>query len=309
MALNIVIPKLNPVDFYLSDYAPPPQYGTPFMDDVPFVQQVRSYQLKKNYCQKWTVHDVINLQFEANAAPIQIDIRDCSGTSVNAVNAVQRRKNKYIDNYSVYEATLPLTGIAPGNYYLTLKVQNTELFSEPFQVFATLPNSVLIEYNNSRYKGDVVFETGIRFSFRVEALITEFSPGNERVAYRDQRLNPTILSSRPFRSWNLVVGFNYGVPDWVGEMINHIFSCDNVAIDGVTYSVLEDSKIEVTERDPQYPMKTFSVQILEGYNRSSKTFGIEMDANNRILTGSPISRDIFGDLVGGGSVIVIQSYD
>lgn len=313
MANQILIPILNPVQFYEYELDSLPQYESRHMDDYLFSEQVRADQLPVRYYQKWTVNDAIKLQFESNFDPIVVQLVDCELNVILTQNAVQRRKNKYLPGFYIYENTTSLTSVEPGKYYLLLTLGGTKkMISEPFEVFESLPYSLLLEYFNSTFHGDMVFETGLVPSFRLEAFLRADPPGNERTAYRDQQLNPTVLKSRPFRTWDLVLGggMDYGVPPWVAHKINWIFSCDNVSIDGKPYAVFEGG-IEAIDSDPGYPMKPYTLKVQEGINRSSKIVGVEVDPTKRLLVSAVVDSTVFGDTSeqAGSNLIVIQSVE
>lgn len=309
MANNIYIPRLNPVSFYDRNPNQPLQYSSRHMDDWMFENQHESHAA---YRQKWTVHDNVRFQFESNFAAIQLNVIDCNEQVIVTHNAVQRKINKFIPGYYVYEINFSMGSLTPGVYWFQLVLGGTKkMISEPQEVAEELPNTMLFEYFNSRFHGDVLFETNIRFSFRVEMLMRKFEPGTESTMYRDQRLNPTVLTSTPFRSWELYIGRKSGVPDWVAERINWIFSCDNVLIDGKPYAVLDDSTLEPLENDPGYPLRVFTMQVQEGINRASKIVGVDIDISKKLLIGLPLDSTIHGDLSenAGSSIVIIQGVE
>jgi hypothetical protein len=306
MANQIYIPYLNPVQLVELDKEQLPQYMSRNMDEYWFSQQQEPYHTQAKYYQKWSTKDAIKLQFESNFASIYVLLVDCNGGAYLAFPATQKRINKFIPGYYVYEATLSLDGLPDGIYFMMLELGggNKKMISEPIEVKSNHPYTLLFEYNHSRELGDVIFQTGINFSFRVEAVIRNFDPGNERTAYRDQRLNPTVLNSIPYRSWDLFVGFIAGVPDWVVNIMNWIFSCDNVRIDGKAYGVADGAKWEAQEIDPTYLMRGHTLKIQEGFNRSSKIVGVEVDINKRLLVGVAVDSTIFGDTAEPGSNLI-----
>jgi hypothetical protein len=309
MANQIYIPYANPVNFYEVAPADIPQYLSRNMDDYLFSNQIRNDQTRVDYNQKWTIHDAIPLQFETNFDPIQIDVIDCSGHIYFSVTAVRRSQNKYLTGYYAYEANISLAALDYGVYYLQMTLGGTTaMISEPFEV-GDGEGTLLFEYNNSVFHGDILFETGIMLRFRVEAVLQNFDPSNERTSYRDQRLNPTVLKSVPFRSWELRVGKDFGVPDWVADKLNWIFSCDNVLIDGKPYAVLDDSKIERVDIHPIFPMKSYGLKIQEGINRASKIVGVSVDTNKRIFIAAFVDTTVYGDLSGESGDNLIQIID
>ena len=298
MANIIYIPILNPIKFVEIDPVQLPQYLTKHIDDYWASEQLQDYETVVSVKQKYQTSDTIYLQFESNFAAIQMAVINCDQTVLLTQSATQVRANIYMPGYYVYEITLSLASFPEGSIWLKLNLGLGSKFmiSEPIEIAETWPGTVLFQYNNSKYHGDVIFETGIVFGFRCEAVIRRLDPGSERTAYRDQKLNPSTLKVRPFRAWELDIGHRSGVPDWIIDKMNWIWSCDNVLCDGKSFAVLEDSKFEDKEIHPQYPLRHWTLQIQEGINRASKIVGVDVDSNKKLLLVYQIGGTVFGDL-------------
>jgi hypothetical protein len=312
MANLINIPFLCPVRFVDLDPVELPQYQTKHFDDYWFKEQLQQYETLVDFKQKFQTSDTIYLQFEANFASIQLQVIDCQQTVLLTQAATQVRANKYMAGYYVYEITLSLAPFSPGTIWLKLNLGLDSKFciSEPIEVAETWPNTILFQYNNSKYHGDVIFETGIVFGFRCEGVIRRLDPGSERTFYRDQKLNPTTLKVRPFRAFELGIGHLAGIPDWMIDKMDWIWSCDNVLLDGKNFAVLEDSKFEDQEIHKQYPLRHWTLNIQEGINRASKIIGVEVNPNKKLLVVYQIDGTVFGDLsaqAGSNLVPVLSS--
>lgn len=312
MANTIYIPFLCPVRFVELDPVELPQYLTKHFDDYWASEQLQSFETVVNFTQKYQTSDTIYLQFESNFASIQLSVIDCDQTVLLTQAATQVRANKYLAGYYVYELTLSLAAFPAGTIWLKLSLGLGSKFmiSEPIELAETWPNTILFQYNNSKYHGDVIFETGIVFGFRCEAVIRRLDPANERTAYRDQKLNPTTLKVRPFRGFELGIGHLSSVPDWVIDKMNWIWSCDNVLCDGKSFAVLDESKFEDKEIHPQYPFRQWALNIQEGINRASKIVGVDVDSSKKLLIVYQIDGTVFGDLseqAGSNLVPIISS--
>ena len=311
MANIIYIPFLNPVRFVELDPVELPQYLTKYFDDYWASEQLQPYETNIVYKQKYQTSDTIYLQFESNFASIQLSVIDCDQNVLLTQAATQVRANKYLAGYYVYEITLSLAPFSAGTVWLKLSLGlgSKLMISEPIELAETWPGTVLFQYNNSKYHGDVIFETGIVFGFRCEAVIRRLDPGNERTAYRDQKLNPSTLKVRPFRAWELGIGHRTGVPDWVIDKMNWVWSCDNVLCDGKSFAVLEDSKFEDKEIHNQYPFRHWTLNIQEGINRASKIVGVNVDPSKKLLIVYQIDGTVWGDLSAqaGSNLVPINS--
>lgn len=301
MAINqVMIPKSLPLAFYLMNVDQVPQYLSRHMDDFLLSNQLEVYETPVVYEQKWTTSDVIPLQFQANFGSIQIQLIDCRQTVYQTFLATRVRANKFYPGFYIYEQYISLAGVAPGKYWFKSTLGGTTtMISEPLDIQYDQPGTLLFEYKNSKYHGDVIYETGIELAFRCEAKLYDVAFGAERTLYRDQRLNPTVLQSIPFRTWTLVFGKDYGLPDWVGEKINWIFSCDNVQVDGKAYAVDGDSSLEAQGIDELYKLRRYTLKVQEGINNPSKTLGVEVDPNQRLIMAVSVDDTFFGDIATG----------
>ncbi len=298
MANQILFPFLLPVRFYKLTEALLPQYLTRHFDDFVDAAQRQEWETQVFYNQKWQTSDTIKLQFESNFSAIQVDLITCDETVIIPQAATPVRANLYQPGYYVFENTFSLASVPEGTYYLRITLGGTEVYiSNPLLIAKQWPGTILYEYKNSRYFGDVVYETGIVFGFRCESFITRLVPGNERTAYRDQKMNPTVLHSVPYRGFKLQIGFKGGgVPDWVMDTMNWIWSHDYVTCDGKLFAVADGANFEETEIDPSYPFRMWSLNIQEGINRTSKFVNPVIDTNKRILIAGMVDATIFGDL-------------
>jgi hypothetical protein len=311
MANIINIPFLNPVRFVDLDPVELPQFQTKHFDDYWFKEQLQDYETVIDFKQKFQTSDTIYLQFEANFASIQLQVIDCEQNVLLSQAATQVRANKYLPGYYVYEITLSLAAFDPGTIWLKLSLGLGSKFciSEPIQIAESWPNTILFQYNHSKYHGDVIFETGIVFGFRCEGVIRRLDPASERTFYRDQKLNPTTLKVRPFRAFELGIGHLTGIPDWMIDKMDWIWSCDNVLSDGKSFAVLEDSKFEDQEIHKQYPLRHWTLKIQEGINRASKIVGVDVNPNKKLFVVYQIDGTVFGDLSAqaGSNLVPITS--
>lgn len=298
MANTCYIPSLNPIRFYEANPVQFNQYLTRHFEDYPFNQQILPWQDPVIYSQKWQNSDIIYLQFQSNFQPLQIDVINTeSGLSVISLVANKQIPNIYNAGFFAYEFAISLAAFPPGCYHLKLTNGPTEdlhMISEPMLIAHRHLNTVLLEYRNSRFHGDVVFETGITFGFRVEASFGFLDPGANIQAYEDQKANPRILSARPFRIWPLTIGGSLGVPDWVIDLFSLIWCCNEVRIDRKSFARAGDSKITFNTED-YYPLRGGTLEVREGINRGSKIISPEIDTGIKLAVMYNINTKLFGD--------------
>jgi hypothetical protein len=150
MANQIYIPKLNPIRFYEYPFSQQAQYESKHFDDVPFADQLMSWQTRTTHKQKWTINDTVPFQFEGNFDSIQIQVIDCNETLYHTSVVSKVAANTKIPGFFIYEKHLSLASFAPGVYFFLLTLGGTtQLISEPQQIFSSLPDSLLFEYKNS----------------------------------------------------------------------------------------------------------------------------------------------------------------
>lgn len=286
-------PKLNPTDFYDIDPEELPQYLTKHSDRYPFAQTIQGWEEPVTYEQKWQTSDIIKYQFTSNYSSIQLDLINCYGRNFFTVNASQVRANKYIPGWYIFEAQISLAAIPEGIYFIkrTLGGEKVQI-TEPQKVSIQLPNTIIFEYKHSRYHGDVIFETGIEFGFRVEAVLGRVIPGTEDEFYKDQPLNPQLLKSTAFDGQKLFIG---PIPDWAVKKLNRIWTCNSVKLDGKQYAKNGEAKFSYKEEE-NYPMRGIEYEVLEGLNRGSDIVDVDVNTNTRLLVVHNIEGKLFGDV-------------
>jgi hypothetical protein len=310
MADNFLyIPFINPVKFFEVGATYLEKYQTPHFDDHKFSDRLLPWQSLEGYEQLWQDTDIIKLQFESTFDPILVSLIDEDGNAVLTLPTLIGLPNKFLANTYSFEVAMSLAGVATGCYQLKIlagsgDTQKTLLSGCQFISSEPIPNSLCLEYFNSRYHEDVVFETGIQFQFRVFGHIGFLDPGRKDELYRDERYNPALLNSRTLRQWPVTFGDERGLPDDIIDLLNRIWSCDNVLIDNKSFGIADDSKFEFVGEEG-YPMRGVKLTVEEGINRNSKLFTINSDPNKKIITTIIVDAKVFGDTSNQGNNNVV----
>lgn len=305
MSNYIYIPKLNPISFRAAIYAAITQYQSKQFDDYRFEDMRLPWQQKTHYCQKIQQSDITYLQFISNFDPLPYEIINQYGNVAGSGNAVQKRQDKYNPGYYAYEIAINWASYAAGGYYISLP--SISYFSEPLIISEKFENTLLFTYFHTGYHEDVIFPTGIKFSFRVEGNVGKLLPKNKDQLYEDQKENPYTLSSKPYSAFELNIGGTFGVPDWVIEKMNYIWSCNNVLIDGKPFGKSSETKFELVGED-HYPMRSINMEVMPGINRGSKIISPTVNTDQKIVVSYNIPGRIFGGLPDDG-VIVITDFE
>lgn len=287
-------------------------YATRHIDDYLFIDQIYDFQNKIPYLQKFVAADIVRLQYETSYSPVTLVMVDQWGRSITGKTVVMNvvKNNRYMPGLVVAEAQLDLSGLKqdwPYRYLIygagTL-LRKTEWFcirkSPKYPV-----NTTRLDYFNSTYHGDVLFETGIQFSLRVEGYIKNDVPGNKFIVYENQPLNQTVVNGRAFRNLiYFVTGYAGGVPPWLIDKINRAMTCDNLLIDGKYFAVVDGQWTPY--EDPDTQLAGWSIKIREGLNRSSKVSVGLTDPNKKITLIHNIDGRLYGDVSSNAGENIIR---
>ena len=308
---RIYIPHLNPLVFYDPNKVRPAQYQTRHINEYPFSESQPAWVNPADYWQPWQTSDIIPLQFIANYSAIQVDLVDAvdfRGNSLLALSSLNSYANRYQAGYYAYEAFMSLATVNHGAYRVRLTLNNNPnniRVSEKIIVSDNFENTVLLEYANNRYHGDVLFETGIRFSMRVPGGIDSYDPFSKDVMFEDQILNPTQLSSKPYAQAKLILGDAQGLPDWVMYKMMWVWSCNDVTVDGKSFAKADGAKWEKNESE-DWKKRGWSMLLREGINRGSQIFDTTGDPTKKLVVAFNIDGTVFGDISSNASSNIIQ---
>lgn len=259
---ELVIPSINPIKFVPLSPVSLPQYLSKQYHLYRFEERIFPWQQKIHYCQKYQHSDTVSLQFNSDLGAITVDVIDENGVTFLTYAAVQASEDIRNVGFFAYEVTINWGDVTDGLFYVKVSGAGITFISEPIVIKDIHENTLYLEYRNSRFHENVIFETGITFRFRVEAVLGFLNPFSSDQFFNDQRFNSIVLSSKTYRNFPLHIGGSFGVPDWVIDRINMIFSCNSVKIDGTSYSKVSDAKYAFTEQE-NYPMRGMSFEVRE----------------------------------------------
>lgn len=308
MADNLLyIPHINPVKFYDVTRSNIDAYFTKHFDAYPFDERLYEWQDPVQFTQLWQTTDIIKLQFESNFDPIIVELIDENGDAEITLAALTGLPNQYIAGLFSYEAEMSLADVPTGCYKLKITAGSggdQAVYLSDWQHVSAEPyerSTLLLKYKHSRFHEDVMFETGIEFQFRLPGYLGFLKPGNIREAYRDQKQNPAILSSRTFRGYPVFFGDEFGLPDDVIDKLNRIWGCDSVSIDGKSFAA-DAAEFELVEIDNgRYPKRGVKLQVVEGINRASSIFSPTIDTTKKLMYAVSVDAKVWGDTSNQGS--------
>lgn len=266
------IPYITPFKFVRVSKTP----GIHF-DDAWACEQVKTFERRAYYYQKWQRADITKIQIESTIQPMALAVYNSFGVVVTtfpwtiAFNAI---------SYSIYETTIDFSALPDDIYFLyqrnTLLSINWEAISEPIHVKTNWPGTIYFKYKHSFNDYDVAWTTGIEMLFRVEAVLppTGIILGSERTAHVSQTEDTETLQGIPSRGGTLYIGgtgYDKGVPPWVMDLLNRIFLCDSINIQGAYFQPGSDAKWEKTVLKG-WPFVSGSIEIWPAHNAMSLEF-------------------------------------
>lgn len=308
MAENFLYISLaNPVRFYDPDRAVTDQFQTPHFDDFLPEERIYPWQQTKAFKRIWQTTDIIYLQFTSSFDPLIVELLDEYDNAKITLPALIGLPNKYYPNTFSFQIAMSLAGMTTGCYRLRITAgvagpQQKLYFSGWMYISSTaIPNSILVEYWHSRFHQDILFETGIKFQVRMLAHFGLLKGNREIEAYRDQRRNPTILSSKYSRGFPVYFGDDTGLPDDEIDLLYFIWSCNNVRLDNKSFAAIANDFEFEEVGNGRYPRRGVKLQVEEGINRHSKIFMQETDTTKKLMYAINVEAKVWGDTSNQGS--------
>lgn len=254
MANTFQIPLINPFRFVNANY-----YDTvdPRYENLPF-DYVKDGFMNPNsfYAQPWKISDYTKFQFQSDFAGATFKFYRFSDDTFVKSFAIDL-KNVSIKNvtWSVYECTVTFADLDEGVYYGVLSytdqdevVQNLQ--TSPLDVRQRWPKTILYEYKHTFNDKGVIWDTGILMSVRVQGLIREFDPASQRDDYVDQEYDAYVLNDVPYRTFTNFIGSAKGLPNWVVDKMNIVYTVNSLRLDGQYYTKKSGETIKMTR--PEY---------------------------------------------------------
>lgn len=247
--------------------------------DPDYLDEYNDYVI--DYCQKFSTEDIIRVQGIRSEGHIFTDFPTFTlvnketgvGTVITPTNYVGEEGT--IVDYLLQDSDNPLIS---GLYYLSIydTTNNQEIYNIPFSVHdpddEELKNTVRIRYSNNinEFDYNFILDGGeyLFTDFRIECKkqFAEYVLNNQSNYFRDQDYYQNLLSSVPYTQEQFVFGTTTGVPFWVGEKLNMIFSLHHneiVYFDGEFeyYERSEGATVEIASKDINYPLYTYSLLV------------------------------------------------
>lgn len=316
MANIFSIPFINPVKFYSVTRENLPKYYTKHFDDYMFAERLSYWQSKEAFKRIWQKEDIIYLHFKSNFDTHSATLIDSRGIPVlPAQPTLISLPDEFNPGMFAFDLAFSLGDVTTSGCYrikITLgsagPTQEIIISDKMYISAVPIANSLLIEYWNSTYHEDCLFETGLKFQWRVFGSIGFLDPGRQEERYRNQRFNSTLLNSKTSRQWDMFFGDHNGLTDEDIDLLNRIWSCDNVVVDNKAFTAADGAKFEFIAVD-RYPKRGVKLKVEEGINRNSKVFALGLDTTKKLFTTVSVEASVFGDLSNQGSSNTVPVYN
>jgi hypothetical protein len=268
-----------------------------------FWSNIRQWEFKSPYHQKWVRSDTTKLQCESSIPPMDLKIYDVR--SLALVKSIAWVPVFVSPSYSIYELNFDISDRPQGLYILyqqtSLLAINWEYYSEPISSKDKWPETILHEYWHDFNDYDVAWTTGVHFKFRVEAGIMDPNAERDRTAFMNQVKRVETLMATPYDTYKLYIGEGWkGVPYWTIRILNFIWACHHIYLTGDYYhetgywQSLTDAKWELT-RVKGFPKFGAGLEVIPADNSMSVEYN---DGGNKlaegIVTAYNIETDWFG---------------
>jgi hypothetical protein len=246
------------------------------------------------YCQKWQLTDDVPFQFHINALAnfdtLTVNVINCKGAVVGTVqsnNYLQFAGGNYYNNVPLdtyqYGFSFAELNLPAGRYYVLITIDRggsiRRYISEPMDVKAVWPNTLLWQYNHDENDYDVFFSLGPNFQFRVEG---EFA--NENMSFEDSRFidqvnRPKLIRSDRMLSCDVVLGAKtyrnsqFGIPKWLVDIAGESLRCSSVAIDNKLMVRAENATFDLKPLLPS-TLCTATIAMEDPDPAAKTTFGV-----------------------------------
>jgi hypothetical protein len=296
----LVLPKLSPFHFVKR------QNGLDefFTDSISDLEQTVVFKQKHNATDPLTFQMKVLTSHLKTATDYYAQLIDDD----EVVYATFNSEVLYTDSdgwsYIHFNKTLQANTMAvfpDGTYVIqvvfTLSDDSTDDYlSEPIEIKQSHENTILLGYRHSEndfdmihqkklidYKTDIDAGTTTPQSLIVAAPVYRMrvegglwskdeAPASDDVAYVDETRSTKMLSSTPFNKYLFSFGNNDGLPNWLIDKINRVFSCEFVKIDRTFYTKSDGASFAQLHFTERYPMGAWSLEVVPYENDYSKTY-------------------------------------
>jgi len=312
MAIKVSFPLVNPFKFV--------KFSTPNTDAY-FHDSIPHFEQQATYCHPWKQGDTLRFQlgisaYFYNLSQMEIGLYECgTDTLVDAFSA----EFAWLDSLVNVIVSLQVPVVTGGHYIMIKNVYNTGFnhaddfwVSEAFEIKATQPDTMLLQYYDKGYNKGVRWfdydDLPVPFYFRCYggARSDGFNAESDDTFFTSQTHGGRQLNGTPYISQKFTFGNYKGVPNFVLDQLNRILGCrylfisetGNPLIDEKQWSKHEGSKLEHEYLD-NYPMSLPTCALILAENKDVNEYdepGMSVDYGDVVFEEFVIDS---GDFVDG----------
>lgn len=256
--LSMYVAKTCPLQFVPLGLTLDPRYHRANMDEYWLETQIQNWASSRKYYQKWQLNDnPIPLQVATNGiSPLTVQVYQVSGWD----NKTTLVRSAVVNNPTVsaavinplflWQYNIGLSTLTEGTYHVVLTAgsgpNSISMISEGLHLKADWPFTLLFEASNSKNVYNTFFDTGYSTAIRIEGMIGQMMMESKMSQYIDQPEDISVISAFPYSTFNLLLGRNEGIPDWMADKARMIMLLDSVYIENKQYSLDDGAKWEPT---------------------------------------------------------------
>lgn len=240
--MNVFLSPLNPINFYSTT-------------------DEKSGELQREYVQQFSRDDTIVLQFIGdNDSSAKLIIGNFSTDFDKITNGATT-----VFMVSVRTSRLA-TETLLGVQIQVVKADDVEYYnSDGYIEITDCDNTKVISYRhensinpfNTFFYNDTIFQLRLPMGFKSSSIKDNLASET----FRNQNQKLQILYSFPYQSKTLILGDSLGIPNWMGSLINRIFSLSHVYIDGTRYVRGDNSVPEPQTNIDGYPFHVYTMTV------------------------------------------------
>lgn len=174
----------------------------------------------------------------------------------------------------VLEVEIDWSDYPPSQYFCAAFVGETCVYIfERIETRVKWNRTILIESNNSVNTPGVFYSTGFKTILRMEGLVRKIQPDIDSVIAKEESGNRKLVYSNLSKKRGIRFGNPKGIPDYMGIKMAGAIINDNCIIEGQSYTIGEEEKINPSEDIPGVPMYYYEVVMSPQENSRGKVFG------------------------------------
>lgn len=247
---------------------------------------------KIEWFQPWQIGDTIDLQnWVKGLTPTTVEFyRIDDDAMLRSVDYAAITTNGAPLDTSIMnmEVSFDTTGLPECNFYLKVNAGGDDgsfIISNPMELLADQPDTLLIKYGSKYNTQGVPFTTGYRPSIRVRGNIQNTMVVDLKVEqFTDDEQDVSLLGAVPFEG--LVMELDL-MPDRMVKTLNRIFSLDDWDAEGISYTrAVANGKLEKEFDEQGLALRSYKIQIQESINRDGYDVVAGEFVEDSLLTAS-----------------------